>query len=98
MRQISIVSKFDTNPYHICRYTTVYWIHIGYKFVNLKFNFYHESRMIREEQHGYYMDTFQEVGGDDNETKKNRLATLLLKIVSLYVALLWVTFSTESHA
>ena len=38
------------------------------------------------------------VGGDDNETNENRLATLLLKIVSLYVALLWVMFSTESHA
>ena len=54
--------------------------------------------MIREEQHGYCMDTFQGVGGDDNETNKNRLATLLLKIESLYVALLGVTFSTESHA
>ena len=38
------------------------------------------------------------VGGDDNDTNENRLATLLLKIVSLYVALLWVMFSTESHA
>ena len=54
--------------------------------------------MIREEENGYCMDPFQGLRGDDNETNKNRLATLLLKIVSLYVALLGVTFSTESHA